>query len=364
MSKQIPSRHKSAPTRMPRWISRPLSWLYRVGIGFENRRYDRGAGVSKLHFPVISVGNLSVGGTGKTPMVHWIVRAVQEMNFTPLIAMRGYGAKPGQLSDEEQVHKETFPDVVVVAQPDRAAGIQAQKESGAEFDAVVLDDGFQHRRIARELDLVLIDASHPPFEDALLPRGFLREPISSLVRADAIVITHRELVNDEKLNEIEAWIHKQVPSCPIAVASHEWSRARRFDWIEDQWATADFRLEEFEGVPVFATCGIGNPDGFFASIRAADWDLVSSYVLADHHPFDVQTIELILKKMKMSNSKTIVMTQKDWVKARESFCRTQSYLDSPVSIVVPELGFKFWSGESKIRTVVQQALCASKSKNF
>ncbi|MDF1809994.1 MAG: tetraacyldisaccharide 4'-kinase [Phycisphaerales bacterium] len=364
MSNQISNRHDSSPTRLPRWISRPLSWLYRVGIGFENRRYNQGIGVSKLDIPVISVGNLSAGGTGKTPMVHWVVKIVQEMGVTPLIAMRGYGARPGELSDEEQVHQIAFPDVLVVAQPDRVAGIQAHLESGSRFDIVILDDGFQHRRVARDLDFVLIDASHPPYVDSLLPRGFLREPISSLDRADAIVITHRELVSENELNTIKARIQNQLPSCPIAVASHEWRSAQRFDQFEDCWVSTEVGIEEFEGVPVFAACGIGNPEGFYASIKSAGWDLVDSQTLKDHHEFDLQTIETILNKMRKSELKTLVMTQKDWVKASKSILSSQLDLDWPISIVVPELGFKFWSGEEKIRTVVQQALCASNPKNI
>ncbi|MGV6813400.1 MAG: tetraacyldisaccharide 4'-kinase [Phycisphaerales bacterium] len=351
MTERVPS-----PTKIPNAITRICSWGYRVGIDHVNRRYDRGVGVERLDVPVISVGNLSAGGTGKTPMVHWIARTIQEKDRVPMIAMRGYGARGGEMGDEELVHRESLPGVEVVAQPDRLAGIRKAKDEGARFDAVVLDDGFQHRKIARGLDMVLIDASRPPYEDALLPRGFLREPSRSLRRADAVVITHRELVSTGQFERLVCWLRRQVPERPIAVTSHAWVGMDRFERVDGRWESQPVEVDSIRDQRVFGVCGIGNPDGFYAAVQEAKGEIVDSMTLADHHRFGVNTAGLIVDRMKESQAEMLVMTQKDWVKARETLGGVLESRGLHVSVLVPRLGLAFDSGENAIRTLVEQAL--------
>ncbi len=243
---------------VPAWLGRIGEPLYRRAINYRNRRFDAGAGVHRLNVPVISVGNLSVGGTGKTPMVMHVLRVLLEGGHKPCVAMRGYskrgqskrgqskhqhsrsardapaessliieqvagsmaawtGRERGQswtdtgaggewggvsnlgFSDEADEYRRAFPDLPLIARPDRIVGLREllEKPFKPVVDCVVLDDGFQHRQIARDLDIVLVDASHPPMRDHLLPRGYLREPPESLRRASCVVITHAEMCDGD-----------------------------------------------------------------------------------------------------------------------------------------------------------------------
>ncbi|QKK10112.1 MAG: hypothetical protein HND58_07150 [Planctomycetota bacterium] len=162
-----------------------LARVYAAAATHRNRRFDNGHRVVTLDRPVISVGNLSLGGTGKTPMVQRIVAHLRDHGHDPAIAMRGYASKHAGLSDEAELYKSTFDDLPIVAQPRRLEGLFQlfATERGRRVDCVVLDDGFQHRFIARQLNLVLIDAAHDPFAARVVPAGRLREPAAGLARA-------------------------------------------------------------------------------------------------------------------------------------------------------------------------------------
>ncbi len=197
-----------------------------------NRRFDAGHGVVTLDRPVISVGNLSTGGTGKTPMTMRVVQWLREAGHAPAIAMRGYRAGP-EGSDEALLYQEAFAGMPIVAQANRIDGLLqlfAQEEGDGEAgsaparartDVVVLDDGFQHRQIARQFDLVLIDATRDPFADALLPAGWLREPAASLRRAHAVVLTHAESADARWLEAIRERVLAIRPGAIVAEASVE-----------------------------------------------------------------------------------------------------------------------------------------------
>src|ERR1043165_360740 len=158
---------------VPGAVGRLLARGYAWEIGRRNRRYDAGRGVVRFDRPVISVGNLSVGGTGKTPMVAHIVGLLLEAGRRPCIAMRGYAGRGG-MSDEAEEYRGRFPGIPIVARANRTLGLielfsREHETGGQQTDCIVLDDGFQHRRIARDLDVVMVDASRDPFDDALLP---------------------------------------------------------------------------------------------------------------------------------------------------------------------------------------------------
>ncbi len=337
-----------SPTGLPRVLTRPMSWMYGIGIWIQNRRYDRGVGVTKLDRPVISIGNLSAGGTGKSPMVHWVARQLQQSGQKPVIAMRGYRAQPGMMGDEEREHREALPGIEIVAQPDRIGGLNELFASETDVDCVVLDDGFQHRKIARDLDIVLIDASSPPFKDALLPRGFLRDPESSLERADFVVITHRELVSDGEMRTLVSWLGSKVPDCPIAIASHEWGSLqvhRLFDEGEssdaekpDDWSMETVACESMPAMRVLGMCGIGNPAGFFEQIRNLGWELVEEIELPDHHAYSCQDeMRWLINLAADSKVDAVCMTRKDWVKVRDVLPREGVRF----SVVVPEVKIQY-----------------------
>ena len=168
-------------------LLRPFSWVYGPLSSRQIRRKQQRA--VRVNVPVISVGNLAVGGTGKSPFVRLLVGWLQEAGHQPAIAMRGYGAANPNEADEVREHRLACPDVPVLAGADRALEIQKAQREGVPFDCVVLDDGFQHTQLARDLDIVLVDGMRPPVQTTPLPAGWLREPAIGLQRADAWVIS-------------------------------------------------------------------------------------------------------------------------------------------------------------------------------
>jgi len=274
-----------------------------------NRRFDAGRGVVRLDRPVISVGNLSVGGTGKTPMVLHLTRVLLAAGRRPCIAMRGYGAAPGE-SDEALSYQRDLPGIPIVAQPNRTDGLlELFAERGDEVDCVVLDDGFQHRQIARDFDIVLIDATRPPSADSLLPAGWLREPMQSLQRAHAVVVTHAEAVTRTDAIAVETHLWEYVPKAVTAVCRHEWSALHRVghdEPLDTAWLA---------GKEVFACCAIGNPGAFLAQAeRLASRSLVGSRVLSDHDPFAPATIAALLEDLDRLKPDALLITEKDWSK--------------------------------------------------
>lgn len=311
--------------------------IYRAVLDHRNSSFDQGKGVVTLDRPVISVGNLSVGGTGKTPMVQWIVRTLQQAGHHPAIAMRGYRAKPGQPSDEQAVYHQSLPGVPVVAQPNRTDGLidLFATEEGERVDVVVLDDGFQHRRLARSYDLVLIDATRSPFEDRCLPAGWLREPPQSLTRASAIVLTHTDAASAAEIAELSEQISQVTGSPPVAEARHVWDSIS----IEEASGARTINADELLA-PVFAVCGIGRPAGFLASCaRHSGQNLAGSMVLTDHAEYTAALVERIVRTARDANAAVIAMTPKDWVKAKR-------VLDPwPIPVAIPELTLRLERGE-------------------
>lgn len=333
-----------SPTRMPRPLAWGLARLYRAEIGRRNARYDRGVGVMRLDRPVVSVGNLSAGGTGKTPVVRWVVGVLRDAGFRPVVAMRGYGAARGRASDEEIEHRAALPGVAVVARPDRIAGLRAHFASpeGAADDCVVLDDGFQHRRLARDLDIVLIDASRPPDRDALLPAGYLREPVRSLARADAVIVTHAEMVGADELERVVRSVRAELrDGVPIATAEHRWVGLGVHKEADGDGPGAE-PVSWLRGKSVFAVCAIGNPRGFFDAVDRAGALRVGERSLPDHDPYHERTIADIVRAAGESRAEAVVLTAKDWAKLAD---RGSSW---PCPVVVPDLGVGFIDGEKAL----------------
>jgi len=169
-------------------LAAPAEWLFGAAVRRRNRAYDRRGGERVAGLVVVSVGNLSVGGTGKTPVSAWLARLLRERGAETVLLARGYG------EDELLLHRRWNPEVSVVADPDRLRGARTALRGGAA--AAVLDDGFQHRALARDADVVLLSAEEGP-PGHLLPRGPFREPLAALARADAVVVTRRTASADE-----------------------------------------------------------------------------------------------------------------------------------------------------------------------
>jgi len=345
MTERVPS-----PTSVPNAITRVMSWGYRLGIGHVNRKYDRGVGVTRLNVPVISIGNLSAGGTGKTPMVHWVAQQLIDSGKKPAIAMRGYGAKADEMGDEEREHREALPSVPVVAQPDRIAGLnQILAQEDCDVDCVILDDGFQHRKIARDLDIVLIDATRPPAFDALLPRGFLRESIESLARADVVIITRVDLIDADALDRLKAQICAHAPGVLICSAAFVWESMRSYCKTDHGWQEGDKPLEDCESKSVRVVCGIGNSDAFVRMIEAHGMEPTNTLELRDHQAMSSEQIDLFTNPANLERFAPILMTRKDWVK-------TKGVPDWPTlsRVWVPSLKTDICVGNEELRSQLER----------
>lgn len=339
------------PGPLPGRLGALCAHFYSLAINFRNRRFDRGKGVIHFDRPVISVGNLSVGGTGKTPIVQHLVKILRHAGRWPAVAMRGYRApaSQGTQSDEAQTYLSHFPDLPLVAQPDRAAGLIQlfSTDAGERVDTIILDDGFQHRRIGREVDLVLIDATRSPFADALLPQGWLRESPDSLRRASAIILTHAEAVPPAHLALLEAQVRQHAPHALLASCQHAWSG---FTLHQGNHTPGEPKTLGWLSLQrVFAACAIGNPDAFFAQARHhCPIGLVGTHAYRDHHPFTPAQADTLALAVKASAADVLLVTAKDWAKLRTLPLRG-------VPCLVPTLEMSWSKGGEAIEQLVLAA---------
>jgi len=307
--------------------------------------YDRGLlPVERLEVPVISVGNLSAGGTGKTPMVEWIARELRTAERRPGILSRGYGREGEDLNDEGQLLAELLPDVPHVQNRSRAEGGRELERQGVQ--SIVLDDGFQHRRLHRDLDLVLVDATRPwglaaPRKGgdavrAYLPRGLLREAPAALSRADAVVLTRCGSVPRAELDSLRALIEDAAPGLPIAEALHR-PRALRVLPAGDERA-----LETLRGATLDLVSAIGNPEAFENTVRGLGAEIGQHRVFPDHHTYAPGDLDGL--------AECVVTTAKDAVKLG-SIGREVQVLD---------IALAFTAGEAVIRALLD-ALPPSRS---
>jgi tetraacyldisaccharide 4'-kinase len=282
--------------------------LYAAGVWWRNRGYDRGRRpVHRAAAPVVCVGNLTVGGTGKTPLVEWLARWMRERGVRAAIVSRGYGAEEGSLNDEALELEQKLPDVPHVQNPDR---VEAARTAVEELDSrlILLDDGFQHRRLARDLDIVLIDALEPFGYGHLLPRGLLREPLSALRRAHAVVLSRADLVDAAERRRIREVAARHAPSAAWAEVAHKPAALIDCDGRRRE-------LSELRGRRVAAFCGIGNPAAFCRTLESCGCELAALREFPDHHAYGEADIDSLLKWLReLHDVEAVVCTHKDLVK--------------------------------------------------
>lgn len=288
--------------------------LYGVITGVRAGLYDRGwLPTTRLDGPVVSVGNLTAGGTGKTPFVAFLVRELTARGWRPGVLSRGYRATTEEGvrgNDEARMLARVLGDVPHVQDRDRVAG--GRRLLAGDVDVVVLDDGFQHRRLRRDLDFVLVDATRPwglPSPDrgdavrALLPRGLLREQPEQLQRAHALVLTRADLVAADRLAALEAELMALAPGLPILVAEHRPTELQGPDGAAHPSA--------LRGRTVDLVSGLGNPQAFEATVRALGAEIGLHRAFPDHHgyrPGDLAGLG--------EGGRWLVTTAKDGVKLR------------------------------------------------
>lgn len=284
--------------------------IYTAIVGTRNHLFDRElVNIARLPRPVISVGNITTGGTGKTPVVQWIVRELQSLSHRPAVLLRGYKRQDAQsTSDEEQLLRESL-GVPVFADPKRALAGQRAIKAHPEIDVIVLDDGFQHRKLYRDLDIVLIDATNPFGYGHVLPRGMLRESLASLARVNVVILTRVELAPDAQVAEIEQTVRRRNPAVPILKSNH------RLDQITGDGPPRS--IETLHGRRVWAFCGIGNPDAFESSLRKAGIDIAGMTRFADHHAYDAGDLEQLQASAARVGATVLLTTEKDSVKLQE-----------------------------------------------
>ena len=285
-----------------------MSCPYRYAVIRRNRRFDRNGPDYAAPVPVISVGNITAGGTGKTPMVIDLVKRLEAMNRRPAVVARGYKAPQGRPNDEEQLIRRHCPGVIYAANPDRAAAIQYVVERcGAEV--VLLDDGFQHRRVARDLDIVLVDATNPFGHECLLPRGLLREPISGLARADLIIITRVDQVDQAAHTTIRRRISQAASDCRILSACH---RVTGVCGLDGHPIAADLT-----GKRAMLVSGVGSPNAFETTARTLGVTVVGHERFPDHHRYTKQEMDRLASVVRRLEPDLWLTTEKDAVKLRD-----------------------------------------------
>ena len=286
----------------------PIAKLYSGVAGWRRRRLSKNP--TRLPVPVISVGNITVGGTGKTPVVEFVARMLHEKGWTPGVLSRGYRAQKGSegRNDEFLVLEENLPDLIQVPNPNRAQGGRAAIEKGAQ--ALVLDDGFQHFQLARDLDLVLIDCVRPFGGGKVLPAGLLRESLETLHLADLFLLTRCEGVSARKLGLIKnylRWRFPDIPQCDVHFEARKWRQLN---------GDSERPVDAFKGEKAFGFSGIGNPEAFRRDLLRLGIDLTGWKCFPDHHHYTLEDGELIFKEAERSGAQFIVFTQKDAVKLK------------------------------------------------
>lgn len=307
-------------------IARILSFFYLIIINFRNWLYDHKIFKEiKLSCPVISVGNITVGGTGKTPCVIMLAGMLRENGFKPAVISRGYGGRsisPVNIvsdgrkilldsefaGDEPFLMAQALEGIPVITGAKRiVTGKTAIDKFGA--DVLICDDAMQHRQIFRDINLVLMDAGSLRGSNYILPRGRLREPIEEIRRADAILMTRSDegIQTDEKIGKLI-----NAEKIPVFRSVHKPKDIIRGDFREQK------SISGLKGKKVFAFCGIANPDSFKKTLLAVQASLLSFEIFPDHHRFNGKELEALKAGFIKSGADYLVTTEKDAV-------RLQSY---------------------------------------
>lgn len=302
----------------------PWSWLYGVIVRIRNYCYDIGLfNQKKLPCAVISIGNIVVGGTGKTPTVTTIAKLIHSSGLKTSVLLRGYKRKKGEeivivsdgkdilcsrdeSGDEANMLSHQLSDIPIIVGKNRYhAGETAINKFSSEV--LILDDGFQHRQLERNLNILTIDTTQPYGTGALLPIGTLREPMSSIKRADIIILTRTDATGND-ITEIRTQLDRLAPNTPILESIHKPTSLYRLNSKDNQTKNP---LNELKNRRLLAVCAIGNPNAFVTTLEHQDPKSIDLVAFPDHHVYSESDIQHIKRQMAQCNAEWIITTQKD-----------------------------------------------------
>jgi tetraacyldisaccharide 4'-kinase len=352
-----------------------LSYLYRIGVRLRNAAYDRGIfRVHHVDVPVVSVGNITAGGTGKTPVVEHLLAHFTARGLRPAVVTRGYrrstrglfvvsdgsGSRQGvrQSGDEASQIAGKFPHAVVVADEQRVRGCR-HAATTFNADLILLDDAFQHRAVARDFDIAVVDAQVGIDRLRLLPAGRLREPLENLGRADAVLLSRCE--GAEQAAQLKAGL-AQWTSAAVFATRFVVNGFRRFAPSSSAAMTTvdapDAMLSPagLAGKRVLAFCGIGSPRAFALTLSEAGVDAAVFETFADHHWYAADDLRKLRAMADRADISMFVTTEKDAVRLRD--------VDGSAELTelwYPELRLEFIDGEEEFLTLLGDAVEASAS---
>lgn len=347
------------PSPLARLLLTVPSLAYGAAVTVRNHLYDaEWSPIHRLSCPVISIGNITIGGTGKTPMTIRVAEMVRAMGYQPAIVSRGYRGKgegtvqivargegvllpPDIAGDEPVLMAERLVNVAILTGADRvAAGERAIREVAPH--CLICDDAFQHRRLHRDIDVVLLDARRPFGNGHLLPLGPLREPVSSLRRAHVIVLTERR---SNSLPAVPA-LPPGIPIVRAVLTPHD---------LYFPMTGESLPPESLTEKRVCAVAGIGDPEAFPLTIERLGAKVASFLVFPDHYPYAPSDLERITAQARRAGADIIVTTEKDGVKLRR-------IPPPPVPLAILRVRIELRSGGESIAALLRHTLAAGKGE--
>ncbi len=300
----------------------PFSPLWSAAINLRNWCYDhRLISNHQLDIPVISVGNITMGGTGKTPFIHWLIHEINQLGYKPGVITRNYKANGNEsawvsgeygayrkFGDEAVLLKVKNPKIGVLSGPTKWQSAVKMHSESQETQVILVDDGFQHRKLHRDMDIVLLDVSVPPHDYEWPPIGRARESFSELSRAHVIVYSRWELRREETLSYLQQELPPNL-KVPILKAEHKQGKPH---WIHGKPINNENLFITGKGL---AFCGLGNAQGFYSNLLSQNLNIASFIPFPDHFHYRQDDIKKIIKAA--HDFDYIVTSEKDMVKLQE-----------------------------------------------
>ncbi|WP_339132721.1 MAG: tetraacyldisaccharide 4'-kinase [Candidatus Electrothrix sp. GW3-4] len=310
-------------------LGRPFSPLYSAAMRVREYFYQKGTFKSTaFEVPVISVGNLTMGGTGKTPMIQYLARLLQQQGYRPAIISRGYGGATKErinivsdgkdillgadyVGDEPRMLAETLPGILVLTGIVRKLPAAKAIKMGA--DVLLLDDGFQHMAIRRDLDIVLFNTDKLAGNSRVFPGGDLREPINALKRCHVFILTGTDEQNKKRAENFKAVLNEKFPDKPVFF-SHNTPTGLVLQKTDGKKSVT--QLEELADQRCFAFCGIARPEGFKQTLNKLNIEPVALRALPDHYAYAAKTVRQLITEAQQARARYFLCTEKDLVKLR------------------------------------------------